>query len=239
MNMKTGWRSGRSGGFTLIELLVVITIMLIVMAIMLPTVARMLSRSRRIVCLSNTRQLSFAWFCYAGDNGGNLAGCSPGGGGWVDVDNTTASLTNGVLWPYLKEVKIYKCPGSRVNVPPNILAQNRSVSINDWLNGTQSKATTLSGIRSLPRTLTFIEEFDDRGYLMGGFAMWGGDSEWTDTVGVFHDNGDNYGYADGHAEFRAYRNPGFLISVRGQHYVSDPNDVDCAWVNQHMWPTQF
>ena len=185
MKMKIAGRAARSGGFTLIEMLVVITIILIVMSLTLPALAKMLSRSRRIVCLSNTRQLSFAWFCYAGENGGNLAGGSPGGGAWVDVGNTTVALTNGVLWPYLKEIKIYKCPGARVNVPPTILAQNRSVSINDWLNGSNPKTVTLSSIRSLARTLTFIEEFDDRGFLMGGFAMWGGDYSWTDTVVCF------------------------------------------------------
>ena len=237
--MKTARRAVRFGGFTLIEMLVVIVIMLIVMALMLPTLARMLSRSRRMVCISNTRQLAFAWFCYAGEHNNQIVSANTGGGCWVDNGNDTTALTNGLLWPYLKEVKIYKCPGSRVNVPDVIRDQNRSVSLSGYMNGEGSKTETLSGILSLTRTLTFIEEYDNRGYLINSFA-WGGPGSWVDTVGVFHDNGDNYGFADGHAEFRAYNNPGFLITVRGTHYVGVPaNDPDCNWVDAHIWPTRY
>jgi prepilin-type N-terminal cleavage/methylation domain-containing protein/prepilin-type processing-associated H-X9-DG protein len=54
-------------GFTLIELLVVIAIVCIVTAIILPVFAAARKKGRRVVCLSNMRQITFATLMYAQD----------------------------------------------------------------------------------------------------------------------------------------------------------------------------
>jgi len=58
----------RRHGFTLIELLVVVTIIALLVAILLPSLQSAREATRRVVCLSNQRQLTMSGIMYAGEN---------------------------------------------------------------------------------------------------------------------------------------------------------------------------
>ena len=59
-------------GFTLVELLVVIAIIALLMGILIPALTKARRVAKRVVCMSNMRQLLAAWMSYAEQNDGKL-----------------------------------------------------------------------------------------------------------------------------------------------------------------------
>ena len=59
--------AGRNRGFTLIELLVVIAIIMVLASLLLPAFGTVREKARRVVCLSQLRQIGQACFTYASD----------------------------------------------------------------------------------------------------------------------------------------------------------------------------
>jgi prepilin-type N-terminal cleavage/methylation domain-containing protein/prepilin-type processing-associated H-X9-DG protein len=134
---KPRWHSNhaaRRGGFTLIELMVVISIISLLMSIMLPSLNRARESGQRVVCGSNMRQLTFAWYLYSWDNDDKLCSANTyfndapagfedkGSDYWVSdglyepppstnpLGGTEAAIEQGVLWSYAgKTVDVYKC----------------------------------------------------------------------------------------------------------------------------------
>ncbi|MHC4244247.1 MAG: type II secretion system protein [Planctomycetota bacterium] len=123
---------GKRRGFTLIELLVVIAIIAVLMAILMPALNRAREQGKRMVCLGNLKQMGLAWIMYADDNEGKLVngaiGYSNVDTGWgkhknelawinrysvTDPEEQILGIKEGALWPYIKNLDIYKCPTGR------------------------------------------------------------------------------------------------------------------------------
>jgi prepilin-type N-terminal cleavage/methylation domain-containing protein/prepilin-type processing-associated H-X9-DG protein len=218
------WCCGRDA-FTLIELLVVIAIIAILAAMLLPALARSKQQALTAKCLSNHKQLILAWTMYANDNNGVLVENNPLGTvpynlgqAWIEGDmqelpdaTNLTDIINGKLYPYNGNPGIYKCPADvnpyHINGSGPGYNRVRSYSMSGQMNSAYAIDPNFpchvkqSDILhpSPSKAFVFVDEAAcsiDDGYL----ALVVTSHEWQNLVAAWHDNGDNFSFADGHAE---------------------------------------
>lgn len=131
--------------FTLIELLVVIAIVAILAAILFPVFSRAQGAARQAVCMSNSRQLAQGFMMYLQDydertpRAVNSAAASDKltvtASPMVDGDNAflpadpVVGRRAGFLYPYFKNVQVWRCPQDVVVSDGHTLNTNNSRGI--------------------------------------------------------------------------------------------------------------
>ncbi|MBN2315039.1 MAG: type II secretion system protein [Sedimentisphaerales bacterium] len=211
----------RRKGFTLIELLVVIAIIAVLLAILLPAISRVKEQGKRAVCLSHLRQLGLAWIMYADENSGKLVNGAAGYSdtttswgehaneiAWIDVRDFSADwdaqlqqIKNGALWPYAKDVKLYRCPTGRRGeaVTYSIMFSMNAVN-HTWTQGIRgAHVKNLSEITNPAPAYRLV--FIDEGYMTSdAYAVYYDRETWFDSPPVRHGDGTTFNFADGHAD---------------------------------------
>lgn len=276
IHTKTGSRAGRA--FTLIELLVVIAIIAILAAVLLPVLNKAEQRAQMIYCINNLNEMGKGWIMYAHDNQDNLVPVTgqnamvnsptdptaqPGGANCSWVLGTMASLpdaTNaplleaGLLYAYINNIKVYKCPADTMVVNPALLGQQklRTYSMSCWMNPGQADNwnttsrytgpphqqvvyTKLTGILTPAERWVFIEE-NPYSINDGMFVVDIADVRyWIDVPASFHNRGCALAFADGHAETKIWHDE----NVLNYHLVTNPNNTpqdnatgDLSWLQQ-------
>lgn len=112
-------RSDQRGlrGFTLIELLVVVAIIALLIAILLPSLNRARESAKVAVCGSNMRQQLIAIQYYAEDNQQRMPLINgqrqSSDGGWGVIGPYFQYQTLFAMYPYVKQLDLFKCPSAK------------------------------------------------------------------------------------------------------------------------------
>jgi len=218
--------SRRRWGFTLLELLVVIAIIAVLAALLLPALSAAKENAKRTICQNNQRQLALAWQIYADDHNGLMAlndwvfrsadvAESPTNS-WVignaSLDANQATITSGTIYPYVKNIKVYRCPANRSLVLGTGTPILRTYSLSCFMGGQQVDVDDY-GIKPLHKTgeirrpsrlLTFLEE-DDSTIDDGHFLYSPLINNWYNIPSWAHRNGTPLVFADGHGEYWRWR----------------------------------
>jgi prepilin-type N-terminal cleavage/methylation domain-containing protein len=220
--------------FTLIELLVVIAIIALLMAILMPSLNLAREQARSLHCRSNIRTLTLAWLMYKDENDAKLVGGFPERENespwspWVRIppNGVTASVEQkkeyiklGLLWPYVKEISVYRCPSDKRKNSPYHKYAYRTYSIAGGMNGVRQDGSEweikpcirYTDIRQPATKLVFLAECDPRGYNMGSWVMYPKTKRWVDPFGIWHrDNSSTLSFADGHVDMHRWFGRGLI-----------------------------
>ena len=278
-------------GFTLIELLVVIAIIAILMAVLLPSLQAAKRLAASANCLANERTLLTAWIMYADDHDGllvsNLASYDNDSSNgfdktaWVfspkDINGKSLpsrpapptiteedrfrGIQAGTLWPYVKDVDSYHCPGDNrrsTQPPPRDCWRSYSISYafgHIPLSQYQNKAyRKMHEVKNSGLYYVFVEEEHNGsnfGTNEGGWALRGvetpltpGNWRFYDPLASYHLKSSTFGFADGHADRQKWRDKRTLEFIQtnkdnpATHSGMDtpsPDNHDLRWLVEHFW----
>lgn len=183
-------------GFTLIELLVVIAIIAILAAILFPVFAKAREKARQASCLSNCKQLGLAMLQYAQD----YDECLPTGQevNWSGTAGQSGFFANAVM-PYVKNTQIFVCPSvpqAYGNTWRNLGYLYASYGYNKLLD----TGRALAAFQNPAQTLLLMDARNP--WLDSTTTIYDrvGDGDYNGST-VFHNDGDNVTYLDGHAKW--------------------------------------
>jgi len=243
-------------GFTLIELLVVIAIIALLLAILMPSLNIAKEKAAGVVCLSNLGNMGMAWHVYCSENNQKMvsARTETGSDHWVHqplddngnivnpadtgIDEEVNGIRAGALYPYLKDFKVYHCPGDKRSAKSPKHGGSgkggyRTYSIPAGMNGYQNVIKSLKKVTQLRSTDTkyiFVEEMDGRGFNPGSWQIFPDGKGWIDPVAIWHNNASTLALADGHAESHKWHGEKVLAMTTDERNVStsltDPDDIE-------------
>ncbi|OHE82615.1 MAG: hypothetical protein A2107_04595 [Verrucomicrobia bacterium GWF2_62_7] len=159
----------RHAAFTLVELLVVMVIISVLIGLVFPAITHMKEKANVVLCTSNLKQLFNGLMAFAAENEGRcpmnendtastMFGV-PNKPNWIAGSDLVAtngilSITQGGLWRYVNDTRVYRCP-SRPNKD-----YVRSYSLASYFSGADDvKVKTTPAFDRVvhPRAQKFIE----------------------------------------------------------------------------------
>ncbi len=228
----SAWRSGVSKrAVTMVELIFVMAIFGFLISILLPFVTSARKQAKRVVCLSNQREIILAIHAYTHDYAGQFPIAQ-----YFDAANSafvawdTITLTSdpndarpGLIWQYANGLEVQQCPSY---IGPSMTSGDPYTGYNyntTYVGRGQHEGQYL-GMGQAPARFSQVR-FAGRAALVGdgGYALGankfmrapldGGVSELTVHAGAQayrHINSTNVGYIDGHGAFttKGFRKPG-------------------------------
>jgi prepilin-type processing-associated H-X9-DG protein len=273
MNSKTDVKEMErsASAFTFVELLTILMVLAVLCLVLLPALAGSRPANQAFQCLENQRRLVLAWRLYSDDyrgalppnggvgatatsmtdpnlNNGNWVHGLMGGFGFWGGETLPGLVQAGSLFPYSKDVKIYKCPADQKLDSLRKTPTVRSMSMNAFMNQVGNPPPG-AGVALIYRKQTeilrpgtadcwvFIDEspgtVNDGYFLCDPFAN---PSQWIDIPAAYHNGAGGISFADGHAEIRKWHDGRLFDALKPNFdnvYPSNPKQspaVDLKWL---------
>ncbi len=230
----------RRNGFTLIELLIVVAIIAILLTILTPALYKAREQAKFSYCVSNHSKLASAWVMYADANKQLIPAAHSGPELWAYYPSSPITrvkreeaIMAGVLYPYVNDIKAYRCPADRRQ------EYLRSYSMQNSMNGDQDWATTtgselvkkIGAVKYPEDKFVFLGEDDPRGYNMGSWVVYAEGDQWIDPITSWHMDSTSFAFADGHAERRRWVDERTLkIAEEQPFYEKTVDNPDLKWL---------
>jgi hypothetical protein len=141
----------------------------------------------------------------------------------------------GLLFPYVKSTKVYKCPADKKMVDGQETI--RSMSMNAWMNPLSVYGNSpvrvfrkLSSINHPSPSMAFVFIDENPNAINDGFFV----SEptrntWIDVPASYHGEAGGLSFADGHSEVKKWSDQN-MISATKTDIAADPGSDDLLWL---------
>lgn len=152
-----------------------------------------------------------------------------------DLGNST-----GVLSPYFASTKILHCPADKTYLLTSDRGGKRSYAGQDLMNGERPNdlkcARKFSDIFTPSDKFVYLEHTDFRSWNMGSWMINYSPPGWGDTMSVFHNNRNNFGFADGHAESHKWEDGSTIMAAGGRVTLRPSEGRDLEWILMRYVP---
>ncbi len=243
-------------GFTLIELLVVIAIIAILASMLLPALSKAKAKGQGTRCLSNLKQMQFAWLNYKDDFNDRLVlNWIRSPDAWITGDvGSPPDMTNityikaGTLFKYNTSVDIYRCPAE----PPVKVDGKSYTRVRNWtINGMMAGGDITQGISGRKANekysdilrpdpvdaMVFVHESGvtiEDSYFAVNLSV---PAFWQNAPASLHNGVATLSFADGHAEFWKYRDPS-TRTIKEWNFTPPARQTNDLWRFQQATVTR-
>jgi len=219
----------------------------------MPALQRAREQGKRAVCLSNVKQFGLCWVMYADENDQKIVNACTWENteghvdseepcwlyfhnDWTAEEQRIKGIMDGAMWPYIRQLKIYKCP-------TGIRGEVNTYAIVDAMNGAMGSTAVGAPKEVYIRRRTQIKRpgerivFVDEGKTSTqSWTIFYNKASWWDTPPVRHGDGTNFSFADGHAEYWKWRDARTSKYADGAaEYEAPPDNPDIQRVQRGAW----
>ena len=157
-------------GFTLIELLVVIAIIALLLAILTPALSRVKRYAKKVICLSNLRQIGTGVLVYAEEHNGFVPQNTGGDTPWIIAFMPYLGGDYATQTDY-REIKIYSCPsfpikGNGADDASGVPVPNKEQTVDYVVNSWNDGVTEFHGLTKVlefrhPHSTIYMADSED------------------------------------------------------------------------------